>query len=76
MLFNTLLSDLIVNAEVSAAAGRPGATYFTKLFISLPRINLTISTDNITVNCFRGNKFNEVIISAKGILILSQNTEC
>ncbi|KAL7641651.1 UNVERIFIED_CONTAM: hypothetical protein RMT77_007524 [Armadillidium vulgare] len=54
------VSDLIVNAEVSAAAGRPGATYFTKLFISLPRINLTISTDNITVNCFRGNKFNEV----------------
>lgn len=44
-------SGILVNGEVTAAAGRPGATYFTKIFISLGAVNFTITPTRIFVDC-------------------------
>ncbi|XP_045621028.2 inter-alpha-trypsin inhibitor heavy chain H3 isoform X2 [Procambarus clarkii] len=44
-------SGILVNGLVTAAVGRAGATYFTKIFISLGTVNFTVTPTHITVDC-------------------------
>ncbi|XP_042225761.1 inter-alpha-trypsin inhibitor heavy chain H5-like [Homarus americanus] len=44
-------SGIVVNGEVEEAVMREGATYFTKIFISLGSVNFTITPKRIKVDC-------------------------
>ncbi|XP_069974936.1 inter-alpha-trypsin inhibitor heavy chain H5 [Penaeus vannamei] len=44
-------SGIIVNGEVTSSADHPELTYFTKIFISLAEVSLTITPERIEVDC-------------------------
>ncbi|KAG7167136.1 Inter-alpha-trypsin inhibitor heavy chain H4-like 1 [Homarus americanus] len=48
---NNNLYGIVVNGEVEEAVMREGATYFTKIFISLGSVNFTITPKRIKVDC-------------------------
>ncbi|KAF2347954.1 Inter-alpha-trypsin inhibitor heavy chain C-terminal [Trinorchestia longiramus] len=46
-------SGIRVSGEVTAAMGSSGTTYFTKLFVALRHVNVTVTPFAITVDCLR-----------------------
>ena len=46
-----VLSGITVNGEVGAAKGRPNTTYFTKIFIALGSVNITVSPRQVVIHC-------------------------
>ncbi|KAK7070527.1 hypothetical protein SK128_012511 [Halocaridina rubra] len=47
-----LASGILVTGRVTAAVGRPEATYFTEIFIAMRNVNFTITPHNITISTF------------------------
>ncbi|XP_018016742.1 inter-alpha-trypsin inhibitor heavy chain H3 [Hyalella azteca] len=52
-VINDPKSGIRVSGVVTAVVGSEGKTYFTKLFVALGHVNVTVTPDTVTVDCLR-----------------------